>query len=89
MTENAAVTAAEIDAYYQKLQKEAESGGYHLHPDADISRSLVNGLLVNQQRFGYASCPCRLATGSADEDRDIVCPCDYRDADLTEFDTCY
>jgi len=89
MTDEAVITPEEINVYYQKNKKEAEAGGYHLHPDEEIAKALVNGILVNQQRFGYGSCPCRLASGNVDEDRDIVCPCDYRDPDLNEFDTCY
>jgi rubrerythrin len=32
--------------------------------------------------------PAALRPGKA-EDLDIICPCDYRDADLGEFDACY
>jgi ferredoxin-thioredoxin reductase catalytic chain len=49
----------------------------------------VEGLAVNSARYGYPSCPCRVGTGDADADRDIVCPCDYRDPDLTQFGACY
>jgi rubrerythrin len=35
------------------------------------------------------ACPCRLASGNKPDDIDIICPCDYRDADLNEFGTCY
>lgn len=79
----------EVEAFYKKLEREAEAGGYHLNPDADFTRELVRGLLQNQQRYGYPSCPCRLATGVKEEDLDIICPCDYRDADLAEYGTCY
>jgi ferredoxin-thioredoxin reductase catalytic subunit len=34
-------------------------------------------------------CPCRLSGGSREADLDVICPCDYRDADLDEYDTCY
>jgi ferredoxin-thioredoxin reductase catalytic subunit/rubredoxin len=78
-----------VEKLRQKLDREAEAGGYHLHPDADFVRGLVRGLLVNQERYGYQSCPCRLASGNRDQDRDIICPCDYRDPDLTEFGACY
>lgn len=78
-----------IEALYRKLDREAEAGGYHLNPDREFTWELVRGLLVNQARYGYPSCPCRLATGVAEEDLDIVCPCDYRDADLNEYGTCY
>lgn len=81
--------SAEIDRLYAKLKVDAESGGYHLNPDREFTMDLVEGLLTNEKRYGYPSCPCRLASGNNKEDIDIVCPCDYRDADLDEYDTCY
>lgn len=82
-------TQKEIDAFYETLNREAEEGGYHLNPDVEFTKELVEGLLVNRKRYGYFSCPCRLADGAKEEDLDIICPCDYRDADVGEFDTCY
>jgi ferredoxin-thioredoxin reductase catalytic chain len=49
----------------------------------------VEGLLTNLERYGYPSCPCRLADGERSRDLDILCPCDYRDADLDEHGCCY
>jgi ferredoxin-thioredoxin reductase catalytic chain len=89
MADKTDVSAAEVDALYKKLRAEAESGGYHLNPDTDMTRKLVSGLLVNEKRYGYPSCPCRLASGNKDEDLDIICPCDYRDPDLDEYNACY
>lgn len=79
----------EIDVVYDRLKGEAESAGYYLNPDVPFTRELVKGLLVNENRYGYRACPCRLAGGSKSEDLDIICPCDYRDADLTEYGACY
>ncbi|NTV00677.1 MAG: ferredoxin:glutaredoxin reductase [Methanoregulaceae archaeon] len=84
-----AVTEKEIDERYQKLSREAEAGGYHLNPDIPFTRNLVRGLLVNEKRFGYQACPCRLSSGKREEDLDIICPCDYRDPDLNEYGGCY
>ena len=72
-----------------ELDRDAGASGYHLNPDIEFTEALAEGLLVNEERFGYRSCPCRLASGDAASDLDIVCPCDYRDADLTEWGTCY
>ena len=83
------VPDAEVDALYAKLRKEAEPGNYHLNPDIEFTRELVKGLLVNEKRYGYGACPCRLASGKKEEDLDIICPCDYRDADVDEFGSCY
>ncbi|MCX6094992.1 MAG: ferredoxin:glutaredoxin reductase [Candidatus Bipolaricaulota bacterium] len=78
-----------VDAVRAQLERDAESAGYQLNPDLQFVRDLVEGLLKNRQRYGYPACPCRLASGVADEDRDIVCPCDYRDADLVDWGSCY
>jgi len=45
--------------------------------------------LLNKDRYGYMACPCRLACGEREKDKDILCPCDYREPDLEEFGTCY
>lgn len=78
-----------VEELYEKLKLDAETGGYHLNPDKDFTLALVEGLLANAERYGYMSCPCRLADGKRFEDLDIICPCDYRDADLAEHGACY
>ena len=84
-----AVAQDEVNSLYQRLKNEAESGGYHLNPEVEFTKELVKGLLVNQQRYGYWACPCRLSAGVKEEDLDIICPCDYRDPDVSEFGACY
>ncbi|HBU70476.1 MAG TPA: ferredoxin:glutaredoxin reductase [Elusimicrobia bacterium] len=79
----------EIEASYRRIKKEAEGGGYALNPDTEFSKELVSGLLVNEKRYGYQSCPCRLSSGERSADLDIICPCDYRDQDLNEYGACY
>ena len=79
----------EIETAYEKIKAESISGGYNINPDEVFAKELVSGLLKNEQRYGYASCPCRLASGRKEEDLDIICPCDYRDADVVEFGACY
>jgi ferredoxin-thioredoxin reductase catalytic subunit len=83
------ISDSEVDRVWQILRKEAGDGGYHLNPDPDFTKNLVRGLLKNEQRYGYRACPCRLASGKKDEDLDIICPCDYRDPDLSAYGACY
>lgn len=82
-------SAVEIDAARRALDRDAEGASYHLNPDPEFLNGLVEGLLVNEARYGTRACPCRLASGDVDLDRDIVCPCDYRDADLLDWGSCY
>ena len=78
-----------IDALYSNLNKEAEDSGYHLNPDVGFTKDLLRSLLINDERYGYWACPCRLAVGVKEDDLDIICPCDYRDADISEYGSCY
>ncbi|MCE5248651.1 ferredoxin:glutaredoxin reductase [bacterium] len=83
------ITEQDVEGLRVRLGREAEQSGYHLNPDADFTRDLVRGLLVNERRYGYWACPCRLASGEKTDDLDMICPCDYRDPDLGEYGTCY
>ena len=89
MNDKIVISSEEIDELYKKLDRDAESSGYHLNPDLEFTKDLVKGLLINKKRYGYMACPCRLASGKKSEDLDIICPCDYRDPDLDEYDACY
>jgi ferredoxin-thioredoxin reductase catalytic subunit len=83
------VSAQNAETLYESLRNEGESAGYFLNPDKEFVLSLMEGLLTNEERYGYQSCPCRLAEGVREKDLDIICPCDYRDPDLDEFGACY
>jgi len=89
MAENREIAQSAVDTLYDRLKSEAEAGGYFFNPDASFAKDLVRSLLVNQNRYGYMSCPCRLAAGQKEKDADIVCPCEYRDADVAQFGACY
>lgn len=83
------INNSEIDKLYNQLLKDALNGRYHLNPDVEFTKDLIRGLLINEKRYGYQTCPCRIASGEKEKDLDIICPCDYRDADLDEFGACY
>jgi len=89
MSEDGAISADRRTSTFERLNREAEDSGYHLNADRDFTLGLVEGLLTNEARYGYPSCPCRLADGDRELDLDIICPCDYRDADLIDWGACY
>jgi ferredoxin-thioredoxin reductase catalytic chain len=83
------MTNEDIEKLYKKLFTEAEGTGYFLNTDVSFAMDLARGLIANEERYGYRSCPCRLASVRKEDDLDIICPCDYRDADIAEFGACY
>lgn len=74
---------------HAKLKKVQEPKGYYFSNDHEQVMELLEALLVNKERYGYMVCPCRLASGDREADRDIICPCDYREPDVAEFGSCY
>jgi ferredoxin-thioredoxin reductase catalytic subunit len=73
----------------RRMQKKADEARFHLCPDKTLLDDLLDGLVKNEERYGYASCPCRISSGVKGNDVDIICPCEYREADVGEFGTCY
>jgi ferredoxin-thioredoxin reductase catalytic subunit len=79
----------EAEKLYERLKPLQEKKGYFFNSDMELVTGLLEGLLTNRERYGYMSCPCRLASGDREADSDILCPCDYREPDVAEFGSCY
>lgn len=73
----------------ETLRAAQEPQGYYFDGDEAAVLDLLEGLLANRARYGYMSCPCRLASGDRERDRDIICPCAYRAPDVEEYGSCY
>ena len=80
---------SDLENFYKKIKAESEGSGYFINPDIETTLMLIDGLLVNQKRYGYLGCPCRLSAKDKSKDLDIICPCNYRDDDVSEFGSCY
>ena len=74
---------------HEMLKKIQEPKGFYFSKDKEHVFELLESLLLNKERYGYMCCPCRLASGDRDNDKDIICPCEYRDEDVKEFGSCY
>lgn len=79
----------DVDNLYEQLRKIQEAKGYFFNVDKERVMELLEALLTNKDRYGYMACPCRLASGDRDADKDIICPCDYRAPDVEEYGSCY
>lgn len=71
------------------LRKVQEPKGYYFNKDREYVLELLSALILNKDRYGYMACPCRLASGDREADRDILCPCVYREPDVKEYGSCY
>ena len=78
-----------LDQVRRRAEADAKTYGYYLTPQPELLQGFLEGLKTNEDRYGYPLCPCRLASGVYDYDRDIICPCDYRDPDVAQYGSCY
>ena len=78
-----------VEQLREMLRRTQEPKGYAVNRDRELVDDLLTGLLTNRERYGYMSCPCRLASGDREKDRDIICPCAYREADVRDYGRCY
>lgn len=79
----------DAETLYQTLKKSQEPKGYYFNKDKNRVIELLDALLTNKERYGYMCCPCRLAANDREHDRDIICPCAYREPDVVEYGSCY
>jgi ferredoxin-thioredoxin reductase catalytic chain len=79
----------DTEQLYETLKKIQESKGYYFNKDKNRVLDLLDGLLINKERYGYMGCPCRLLSGNRENDKDIICPCVYRKPDVEEYGSCY
>ena len=79
----------EVEKLYEMLKKAQEPKGYYFNKDKEFVFELLEALIANKERYGYMACPCRLASGDKEQDRDLLCPCDYRVPDVEEYGSCY
>jgi len=80
---------SDVTHLHDMLQTVQEAKGYYFNKDNDRVFELLEALLLNRQRYGYMACPCRLASGDREKDKDIICPCVYRAPDVEEYGSCY
>ena len=62
-------TQEEIDRMHARLAKDAKQGGYYLNPDIDFVKGLINGLIVNERRYGYQDACARGPLASCADQR--------------------
>ncbi len=77
------------EGLFEALRKLQEPKGYYFNTDMEMTMPLLESLLTNKERYGYMACPCRLASGEYAKDKDIICPCVYREPDVQEYGACF
>ncbi|KAF1076667.1 ferredoxin-thioredoxin reductase catalytic domain-containing protein [Methanogenium sp. MK-MG] len=67
----------------------AASHGWNVNPNEKQLEAVIKGLARNTARFGERYCPCRMRTGDLDKDKEIICPCIFHEAEITNDGYCH
>jgi ferredoxin-thioredoxin reductase catalytic chain len=69
---------ANIDKMWAYARKYAEKSGTFLHPDRQVTETVVNGLAIHIEQVGKPLCPCNFYPDPKEEAklRRWVCACD-------------
>jgi ferredoxin-thioredoxin reductase catalytic subunit len=74
---------------FEIVKANASKKGFYINNDEPFVKALVDGLFENLKRYGYGSCPCRLAANNYEADKDILCPCVYMKKDVETYGMCF
>ena len=88
-TEEFEPSREEVQKIHDQLKKIQEQKGCFFNNDREMVDDLLTQLLVTKARYGYMACPCRMANGKQELDKDIICPCRYRAPDMEAYGACF
>ena len=55
-----------------------EGNDFILNPDKAHVDTIIEGVLLNEKKFGLKLCPCRLRDGTRKKDIELICPCNFK-----------
>lgn len=78
----------EIEKAIQEYGDYAKKNGFSLNPDRKTAEGIIRGLLEREKKFGARYCPCRRLTNNPEEDKKIICPCQFMRTEIKEQGHC-
>ncbi|MCX6694037.1 MAG: ferredoxin:thioredoxin reductase [Methanomicrobiales archaeon] len=91
--DSAKTSSVEEDGIFDEILTWAEAyareNGWRLNPELKKLEVVIRGLARNQRRYGLRYCPCRLRSGDAVADREIVCPCIFHEGEIARDGSCH
>ncbi|MFQ6049614.1 MAG: thioredoxin domain-containing protein [Candidatus Paceibacterales bacterium] len=77
-----------VEEVIKEYEEYAQKNGFSLNPNKKVVEGLVKSLLEREKRFGARYCPCRKITGNKEEDRKLICPCQFHREEIERDGYC-
>ncbi len=78
----------DINGMMERYDNYAKSNGFRLNPDKKTVERVINGLLLNEKKYGKKYCPCRRVSGNGEEDTKKICPCAFHKEEIEKDGHC-
>jgi len=77
LEENLENNLEKTEKLIKEYQEYAERNNFQLNPDRRVMERIVRGLLEREKKYKARYCPCRRITFNLEEDKKIICPCQF------------
>jgi len=78
-----------IEQAIKEYQEYAEKNKFRLNPDRGVIENVIRSLLEREEKLGARYCPCRRMTGNKEEDKKIICPCQFHHLEIERDGHCF
>jgi len=72
-----------------ELKMHALMNGFKLNKNERLLDGILDRLLENERTKGELYCPCRLISGNLENDKKIICPCEYHLDEIKKQGCCH
>ncbi len=72
----------------QMIERYLRGSKFVLNPDQKQVDRIVTGLAMNEKKFGWRFCPCRIVEGDMKKDAPKICPCKWHKDEIKKDGHC-
>ena len=65
------------EEYLTALDSYCAGNAFALNADKAHVQAVVDGVYANLEKKGFKYCPCRIQSGDAEKDVELLCPCNF------------
>lgn len=77
-----------VEKLIREYEEYAKRNGFSLNPNKKVVEGIIKSLLEREKKFGARYCPCRRITEDKEENKKIICPCQFMRKEIEEQGHC-
>ncbi len=66
----------------EEFREYAKEKGFEINPNEEKAKEIVKKLNENKDKYGYCFCPSKEISGTYEQDKGAICPCENHEEEL-------